>query len=40
MTGGGTIKVSTAEHLLAAAGFDDVRALELPGGIVLCATVA
>ena len=40
MTGGGTIKVATAEHLLAGAGFADVRALKLPGGTVLCATVA
>ena len=40
VTGGGTIKVSTAEHLLAAAGFIDVRTLDLSGGIALCATVA
>jgi hypothetical protein len=38
MTGGGTTTASTSEHLLAAAGFAEVRVLHLPGGTVLCAT--
>jgi hypothetical protein len=40
MTGGGTIKTSTAEQLLDSAGFTDVRVLDLPGGVVLCGTRA
>ena len=39
MTGGGTITASTSEHMLAEAGFADVRVLDLPGGTVLCTTV-
>jgi hypothetical protein len=37
MTGGGTVTVATAEHMLAASGFADVRLLDLPGGTALCA---
>jgi 2-polyprenyl-3-methyl-5-hydroxy-6-metoxy-1,4-benzoquinol methylase len=39
MTGGGTTTASTSERMLAAAGFAEVRVLDLPGGTVLCATV-
>ena len=38
MVGGGTTTASVSEHMLAAAGFAEVRVLDLPGGTVLCAT--
>ena len=40
ITGGGTTTASTAEHVLAEAGFMDIRVLDLPGGTVLSATAS